>query len=165
MADVATTTALDWATFGAVALTAVAAGIAVGYTARTDRRAVDRERRAQASSVAVWVENGVYLSNLDPPGWSAFEVVVYNGSEAPIHDVRVDRLPNDWKKTSDYAEAASVSVVLPRSESPPMPFAEVVGEVKVFHGIPEAPPLRLHFRDNAGVRWVRYPDGSLDEDS
>ena len=157
------TTALDWVTFGAATASAFAALAAVFYTARTHRRSVDQQRRAQASQVAIWVESATYHMNSNPPRWSDFEVVIYNASDSPIHDVRVDRLPVDWAPESDHVEAASISVVLPRTEAPWIPFAGFEGEVLVVDGIPQGPPLRLHFVDNAGVRWVRYPNGRLEE--
>ena len=156
--------AIDWTTVATVVAAFGALG-ALGYTAKTDRRSVDRERKAQASGLGVWSEGATYDSNVDPPGWSDFHVVVFNGSDLPIHDVRVDRLPIEWKKKSEAVEARSVSVVLPRSEAPWIPFGSVKGEVPKFHGIPDSPPLRVYFRDNAGIRWVRYPDGRLVEDA
>lgn len=154
---------IDWTTVAAV-VTAVGALGALWYTAKTDRRSFDQQRREQASKVGVWVEHATYDTTTHPPRYSDFEVVVYNGSEAPIHDVRVDRLPVPWSRNSDYVEAASVSVILPRTEAPWMPFAGFEGEMPVVSGIPESPPLRLYFTDNAAVRWVRYPDGRLDEE-
>jgi hypothetical protein len=156
-------TTLDWATFGVAAASAFAALAAVFYTARTHRRSIDQQRRAQASQVAIWVESATYDMKSDPPRWSDFEVVVYNASDSPIHDVRIDRLPVDWSPESEHVEAASVSVVLPRTEAPWIPFAGFVGEVPVVDGIPQGPPLRVRFVDNAGVSWVRYPNGRLEE--
>jgi hypothetical protein len=113
--------------------------------------------------VAIWVESATYDMKANPPRWSDFEVVVHNSSDSPIHDVRVDRLPVDWAPDSGHVEAASISVVLPRTEAPWIPFAGFEGEVPVVDGIPQGPPLRLHFVDNAGLRWVRYPNGVLEE--
>ena len=158
-------TALVWATFVAAAISAFAALAAVMFTAATHRRTIDHQRRAQAAQIAVWVEEGTYYGHEVPPRWSDFQVAIHNASDSPIHDVRVDRLPIDWAQDSEYVEAASVSVVLPRGEAPWIPFAGFVGEVPVVDGVPQGPPLRLHFLDNAGVRWVRYPDGQLKESS
>lgn len=98
------------------------------------------------------------------PGGMHSTLVVYNGSDQPIHDVIVERLPVEWKSHSSSVETLNVSVVLPQKESPWMPFSGFEGLMPVEHGIlPASPPLRLSFTDNSGVRWLRNPDGALIE--
>lgn len=156
---------IDWTIVAAVAtaVAAVAALVALWFTASTERRAVELQRREQASRVAVWPEGTQYHAEEGETQYHApFTAIVNNGSDQPIYQVRVELLPVEWTKSSKAVDASGWLTIQP-NDTGEAPMPKLEGRMEIVDGLPAQPPMRLYFRDGAGVRWVRYPDGQLHE--
>ncbi|MER7477453.1 hypothetical protein ABTX60_07320 [Streptomyces sp. NPDC126510] len=112
--------------------------------AQEEREAHDRERdRYQASMIGGHI--GLSPSSLDD-SWVVPQVVIYNGSNQPVRDVRAS-LRGEVKSELPLVETGHHHVPLP-----PIPVGErydQLGEVTV------------EFTDAAGVRWRREGYGAL----
>jgi hypothetical protein len=153
----------DWlAAVGTLAAFAVALRLLAKELAARREQEEDR-RREQASRVACWLEI-VEDPDWPPRHWApdkpvrAVAAVLQNGSEEPVYDCRVhieldpgasgklvsgDRQYSLEERTLPPGRTQR-SVSFPREDLPPA-------------------STRMSFRDAAGRRWTRYPDGRLVE--
>jgi hypothetical protein len=118
------------------------------------QRAAEEQRKAQASKVFIAEDQGTYLPPSGPPPVPTANARVVNSSDQPIYEA-------DF-----YWRRGSAS----RGEPNPEPLGIIMPGGQVVRGRDFPPDTNmavsgaiLRFRDAAGVRWIRRPDGGLSE--
>ena len=151
----------------------LAAMYAARYAARMWVLETVREERAQAALVAGWYDqktvgsSGKLHATEEPEGHPALVgesytvtgIYLRNASQVPVTDVRYRLFIGD----GPISTPVSIGLLPPSTE--PV-FAEIPsGEVKRPEGQPLRvglrPTVELEFRDAAGLRWQRDPEGRL----
>ncbi|MEZ5312104.1 MAG: hypothetical protein R2735_16235, partial [Microthrixaceae bacterium] len=128
--------------------------VALLYTIRTYRMAVDERVSRQAAMVSVWAENWDLQDEAESKRYGPFDAVVHNSSKQPIYQVRVSLVRPDGTRFPNRvlavltAEAESEPIGMPASAAPPDTHLD-------------PPRLEIEFTDNRGQRWVRKSDGEL----
>lgn len=158
----------DWLAAWATLFGVGAAIVAGFYAARAfrleserERRAGEQQVRAQASLVAAWWGEGPMPPDanaarrfMGPPSG----VFLRNASEVPVTEVSVSvRRPD----SGTMLEKMDVGILGPTSES--VLRAPSRDTWDLYRAMPDGvrPNVTLSFRDAAGARWVRTPDGAL----
>lgn len=154
----------DWlAAFGTLAAFGVALTLLAKELAERREYLEDR-RRDQAGRVAAWPE--LEIQSGQP---SRYVIVLRNGSEEPVYDVKVTLVAKDSPFASDpesvrnedgsFKEAGPISLseeILPPGE--PVRYPIPSGLLPHAYTSPG-----LSFTDSRDRRWKRYPKGRLEE--
>jgi hypothetical protein len=155
LASVATDAAI-WITAVATVVMALAT-IALASIANTNLgHLVEQGRAAQAEQVAVVPESWTYSST----GANEAIVYVHNGSNLPIYDCKLELLPWRWRDPDvEQLDGCWFSCVAPGKTTTEQ-IDDGLDRPPV-HLRSTNPPYRITFRDAAGTRWRRDPDGRL----
>lgn len=150
-----------------------AAGVAVYFVMRQERRVVDALVREQASKVAAWFGPGpittrgavsmtrIRAKGAERVGVGQWVVHVRNASDLPVSSV--------WVALADRGQVIgdpfSVGLLPPAAdpvfEPIPNQVADGVGSLQQIHGSLWEPGVAIAFIDASGHGWVRGPRGAL----
>lgn len=152
LAQVEWGTVPDWvAAFGTLAAFAVALRLLFKELEARREYEADR-RRDQARLVAAWT--------FHPGEEEWFSIVVHNGSDQPIYEVKFTMVQPGSTYASDPIRSPLNGDVVHHELSLIPPQEKFHLPLPVFgHG---PGPIGLSFQDALGRAWVRYPDGRLE---
>lgn len=146
---------------GAVIVGSLATAVAVVVAALTYRRSEKLHRQEQASRVfALPISCRVSDAGNGTQRWDPFEATITNRSEMPVRRVAIAL----YESTGQRVAGRVVGMLMPDAESNPIHFpASFAATEGADVPAGEIPLLQIAFTDTNGIRWLRRPDGNLEE--
>jgi hypothetical protein len=154
----------DWATAMGTLL-AFAVALRLLFKELDARREYQEDRRReQARLVSAWLD-----AVFEPPTMFEWYIHLRNGSEEPVHDVKITLVAENSSFAADpevvRGEGGEFKEAGPfTSDRSVLPPGQPIEEFVPTEFLPEGfPALGLSFTDNRGRRWKRLPNGALIE--